>query len=69
MKLPNLEMQRLRSIFEIYTDNNLIDKGVPLYKAPSLIKNAPKEAQEAFEKWKVLKKKELEEETKIGIVF
>ncbi|MBM6762119.1 hypothetical protein [Megamonas hypermegale] len=68
MKLPNPEEEKLREIFRPYVNAELIFKGIPLYET-SLKLGATKEAQEAFEKWKVLKKKELEEEAKIGIVF
>ena len=64
MKLPNPEEEKLREIFRPYVNAELIFKGIPLYET-----SLTKEAQEAFEKWKVLKKKELEEEAKIGIVF
>ena len=69
MKQPSAEYLRLRNIFRPYLNSELILKGIPIYEIPSLKSGAPKEAQEAFEKWKVLMKKELEEEAKNGIIF
>lgn len=69
MKQPTPEYLRLRNIFRPYINSEWMLKGIPIYEIPSLKSGAPKEAQEAFEKWKELVKREMEEEAKIGIVF
>lgn len=72
MKLPDPRKRKTMDIFRPYLRKSAIFNEIPLQNQTNkeaLKDNATKEAHEAFEKWKEIVKKEMEEEAKIGIVF
>ncbi len=73
MKYLNPRLYELIKIFDMYfrtDDKTFLNYPLVEQEAKDIfVSNAPQEAIDAFNEWKVLAKKEAEEDVKIGIVF